>query len=101
MNSWFKNYKGIILLMAGIIAGSIAGILLGNKVEPLKPIGDIFLNLLFTAVVPLVFFAIASAIAGLDSSQRLGRLLGITSVVFVATVLVAAIVTIIAAWIFP
>ncbi|MDN3546987.1 dicarboxylate/amino acid:cation symporter [Mucilaginibacter aquaedulcis] len=101
MNSWFKNYKGIILLMAGIIAGSIAGIFLGNKVEPLKPIGDIFLNLLFTAVVPLVFFAIASAIAGLDSSQRLGRLLGITSAVFVATVLVAAIVTIIAAWIFP
>ncbi|MEO3403355.1 dicarboxylate/amino acid:cation symporter [Mucilaginibacter sp. CAU 1740] len=101
MNSWFKNYKGIILLITGIIIGSIAGAVLGNKVEVIKPVGDIFLNLLFTAVVPLVFFAISSAIAGLDSSQKLGRLLGITSAVFVGTVLVAAIVTIIAISIFP
>lgn len=101
MNSWFQNYKGIILLMIGIIVGSIAGLLLGNKVEVIKPIGDIFLNLLFTAVVPLVFFAIASAIAGLDGSKKLGRLLSITSLVFVSTVLVAAILTIIAARIFP
>ena len=101
MNSWFKNYKGIILLITGIIIGSIAGAVLGDKVAVLKPIGDIFLNLLFTAVVPLVFFAIASAIAALDSSQRLGKLLGVTSLVFVSTVIVAAIVTIIAIWIFP
>jgi Na+/H+-dicarboxylate symporter len=101
MNSWFKNYKGIILLMMGIIAGSIAGLFLGDKVALIKPIGDIFLNLLFTAVVPLVFFAISSAIAGLDSSKRLGRLLGVTSIVFLSTVLIAAILTIIAAWIFP
>jgi len=101
MNNWFKNYKGIILLMIGIIAGSIAGLFLGKKVELIKPIGDIFLNLLFTAVVPLVFFAIASAIAGLDGSNRLGRLLGITSLVFLSTVLIAAIITIIATWIFP
>lgn len=101
MNSWFRSYKGIILLMGGIIAGSIAGLFLGDKVALIKPIGDIFLNLLFTAVVPLVFFAIASAIAGLDGSKRLGKLLGVTSLVFVSTVLVAAILTIIAAWIFP
>ncbi|MGF7074904.1 dicarboxylate/amino acid:cation symporter [Mucilaginibacter sp. 3215] len=101
MNSWFKNYKGIILLITGIIIGSIAGAVLGDKVGVIKPIGDIFLNLLFTAVVPLVFFAIASAIAALDSSQRLGKLLGVTSLVFVSTVIVAAIVTIIAIWIFP
>lgn len=101
MNSWFKSYKGIIFLIGGIIAGSIAGIFLGDKVNIIKPIGDIFLNLLFTAVVPLVFFAIASAIAGLDSSNKLGKLLGITSLVFVGTVLVAAIITIIAIWIFP
>ncbi|WP_183560977.1 dicarboxylate/amino acid:cation symporter [Mucilaginibacter sp. SP1R1] len=101
MNGWFQNYKGIILLMIGIVTGSIAGLFLGNKVQVIKPIGDIFLNLLFTAVVPLVFFAIASAIASLDGSKKLGHLLGITSIVFVSTVLVAAILTIIAAWIFP
>jgi hypothetical protein len=28
----------------------------GKEVEVLKPLGDIFLNLLFTAIIPLVFF---------------------------------------------
>jgi Na+/H+-dicarboxylate symporter len=101
MNSWLKNYKGILLLMTGIITGSIAGAVLGDKVKLIKPIGDIFLNLLFTAVVPLVFFAIASAISGLNKSQKLGKILGITSLVFVTTVLVAAIITILAIWLFP
>jgi L-cystine uptake protein TcyP (sodium:dicarboxylate symporter family) len=73
MNSWLKNYKGILLLISGIITGSIAGAVLGDKVKLIKPIGDIFLNLLFTAVVPLVFFAITSAISGLNKSQKLGK----------------------------
>jgi Na+/H+-dicarboxylate symporter len=101
MNGWFKNYKGIIWLLGGIIAGSIAGLLLGSRVAVLKPIGDIFLNLLFTAVIPLVFFAIASAIAGLDNSKRLSRVMGVMALVFLGTVLVAALVTMAAVHIFP
>jgi Na+/H+-dicarboxylate symporter len=100
-NSFLKNYSSILLLLAGILVGSIAGIVMGKNVEVLKPVGDIFLNLLFTAVVPLVFFAIASAIANVDRSQKLGRLITTTFGVFIATVLVAAFVTTIAAWIFP
>ncbi len=101
MNNWFKNYKGIIWLLSGIIIGSVCGLLLGSKVIILKPIGDIFLNLLFTAVIPLVFFAVASAIAGLDSSRKLSRVMGVMSVVFLATVLISAMLTIIAIWLFP
>lgn len=101
MNSWFKNYRGIIWLLTGIILGSIAGLLLGNKVAVLKPVGDIFLNLLFTAVIPLVFFAIASAIAGLDSSRKLSRVMSIMALVFLSTVLVSALLTITAVHLFP
>lgn len=96
-----KNYRGIFWLLGGIIAGSIAGVLLGSKVEVIKPIGDIFLNLLFTAVIPLVFFAIASAIAHIDASHRLGKVLGVMSLVFLSTLLIAAFLTIVAVWIFP
>ncbi|WP_133779522.1 dicarboxylate/amino acid:cation symporter [Pedobacter nutrimenti] len=101
MNNFFKNYKGIIFLLIGIIIGSIVGLIFGKKVEILKPIGDIFLNFLFTAVIPLVFFAISSAIAGLSSTNKLGRMMGIMSAVFLATILISASITIFAVHIFP
>lgn len=101
MNKFYKNYSGIIWLLTGILCGSVAGLVLGKKVEILKPIGDIFLNLLFTAVIPLVFFAISSAIAGLQRGQKLSRIMGVMSLVFVGTVIVAACVTLVGVWIFP
>ncbi|TCC91083.1 dicarboxylate/amino acid:cation symporter [Pedobacter hiemivivus] len=101
MKGYLKNYSGIIWLLTGIIVGSIAGLIFGKKVEVLKPIGDIFLNLLFTAVIPLVFFAISSAIANIKPSEKLSKMMGITGVVFLATVLISAILTIVAVKIFP
>ena len=73
----------------------------GKDIEILKPIGDIFLNLLFTAVIPLVFFAVASAISSVHTSQKIGKVMGIMVVVFVATVLISAFLTIVATWFFP
>ncbi|MEO6633071.1 MAG: dicarboxylate/amino acid:cation symporter [Mucilaginibacter sp.] len=101
MANWVKNYSGMFLLIGGILIGSVAGILLGKQAEVLKPIGDIFLNLLFVAVIPLVFFAIASAIANLHGNQKLNRIMIIMALVFLGTVLVAALVTIAAVTIFP
>lgn len=101
MNNFLKNYKGILLLIGGIIAGSIAGIIFGGRTIIIKPIGDIFLNLLFTAVVPLVFFAISSAIANIEKSQQFGKLIGVMMAVFVVTILIAAFVTVVGAWIYP
>jgi Na+/H+-dicarboxylate symporter len=101
MNNFYKNYSGIIWLLTGILCGSIAGLVLGKRVEVLKPLGDIFLNLLFTAVIPLVFFAIASAIAGLEPGKKLSRIMGVMSLVFLGTVIIAACITVLAVWLFP
>ncbi|WP_345955338.1 dicarboxylate/amino acid:cation symporter [Mucilaginibacter sp. PAMB04168] len=101
MNNFYKNYSGIIWLLTGILCGSAAGLVLGKQVEVLKPIGDIFLNLLFTAVIPLVFFAISSAIAGLDQGKKLSRIMAVMSLVFLATVIISACLTMVAVWIFP
>ena len=101
MDNWIKNYSGIFWLVGGISAGSAAGIIWGKDAEVVKPVGDIFLNLLFVAVIPLVFFAISSAIANLQGAQKLGRIMGIMSATFLGTVLVAALITIVAVWIFP
>src|SRR5258708_39174485 len=101
MSNWVKSYSSIFWLLGGIIAGSIAGLLFGKSVEVVKPIGDIFLNLLFVAVIPLVFFAISSAIANLQGTQKLSRIMGIMSATFLVTVLIAALITIVAVWLFP
>lgn len=89
-NGFLKNYGNILLLLSGIAIGSIIGVFFGAQVSYLKPIGDIFLNLLFTVVIPLIFFAIASAVGGIDRGQQLGRLLFVMLAVFFATCALAA-----------
>jgi len=101
MSGFYKNYKGIIWLIAGITAGSIAGLIFGESVKVIKPIGDIFLNFLFTAVIPLVFFSVSSAIGGLKATNKLNRMMSIMSLVFLATILISALLTIAAVKIFP
>lgn len=101
MNSFYQNYKGIIWLMTGIFAGSLAGLFFGEKVQVLKPVGDIFLNLLFTAVIPLVFFSIASAIGNLKETGKLSKMMAVMALVFLSTILISACLTIFAVKVFP
>ncbi|EIA10200.1 dicarboxylate/amino acid:cation symporter [Flavobacterium frigoris] len=99
--SLFKTYSGIIWLLCGITAGSILGLVFGKGVEVIKPLGDIFLNLLFTAIIPLIFFTIASSIASLEKSEKLGKLFVVVIGVFLGTVLVSAIIMILGVLLFP
>ena len=100
-SSFLKNYKNILLLLGGILAGSILGLVFGKGVEVIKPLGDIFLNLLFTAIIPLVFFTIASSIANLEKTEKLGKLFVIVIGVFLSTVLISAILMLVAVLLFP
>ncbi len=100
-NSIFKNYKSIILLLGGIFAGSLLGLIFGKEVEILKPIGDIFLNLLFTAIIPLIFFTISSSIASLERTEKLGKLFTIVILVFLSTVIISSFLMIVGILIFP
>ncbi|KFF18455.1 dicarboxylate/amino acid:cation symporter [Flavobacterium hydatis] len=99
--NFIKNYSSILLLLGGIVAGSILGLVFGKDIEIIKPLGDIFLNLLFTAIIPLIFFTITSSIANLEKTEKLGRLFVVMIAVFLGTLLISAIVMIIAVYIFP
>lgn len=98
---FLKNYSSIIKLLIGIISGTVLGLLLGKKVEVLKPLGDIFLNLLFTAVIPLIFFAISSSVANMEKGRKMGRVMFITLFIFVSTVFISALLTVFTVWLFP
>ena len=98
---FIHHYSGIFYLLCGIIAGSIVGGLFPAQILLVKPIGDVFLNLLFTAVIPLVFFTISSVIANLGASRETGRLIGVMSLVFIITVFIASFITLFALHLFP
>ena len=89
-NNFFKNYGFSLLMILSVILGSTVGIFLKEDATILKPLGDIFLNLMFTIVVPLVFFTITSSIAKMLDLKRLGKIMGYSLFVFVATCIIAA-----------
>ncbi len=91
-NSVWESYKFPLILLLGIAVGSAVGWLNPKLGLQLKPLGDIFLNLVFSVVVPVVFFSISSAVASMANMKRLGKILGYMLLVFVATGLIAAVI---------
>lgn len=92
MKSFFKNYKSTIILLFAIIIGAIVGIIFKEKAAVLSPLGDLFLNLMFIIIVPLVFLNISTAIAKMTQPKRFGKIMvGIISV-FIITSIVAVII---------
>lgn len=88
---FFRNYRLPLLLLAGISVGSLIGVVYGPGASALKPLGDIFINLMFTIVVPMVFVSITSAVGNMADLKRLRRILGSLFFVFIATGVVAGV----------
>ena len=92
MKNFFKTYKSTIILLAAIIVGAIVGIVFGEKAAVLSPLGDIFLNLLFVAIIPLIFVSITVSISKMKQPKRLGKIMLTIVGVFVFTSLVAVLI---------
>ncbi|GFZ29862.1 sodium:dicarboxylate symporter [Clostridium zeae] len=95
MRNLFKNYKMSLMLILSIVLGGAIGALLGPKAKVLEPFGQIFLNLMFTIIVPLVFFSVASAIANMSGVNRLGKIMITIILVFITTAVISGILAII------
>ncbi|MCM3394648.1 dicarboxylate/amino acid:cation symporter [Cytobacillus oceanisediminis] len=90
MKKVLSNYKLTIFLLLSILIGGIAGVVFGPKTAVVKPLGDLFINLLFMIIVPLVFFSIASSLANMGGMKRLGKIMaGIFTVFFITAVISA------------
>ena len=86
-----SSYREPLILIVFVIIGAILGLALGEKASFLYPIGQIWLNLLFVLLVPLIFFSISSSIAGIADTKRVGKLLVLTITIFVVTAAIAGI----------
>ena len=89
---FLKFYKSSVVLLGCVILGGIVGIVFGPKAIILQPFGNLFLNLMFMIIVPLVFFSISSAIANMKSMNRLGKIMASVFFVFVCTSVVIAVI---------
>ena len=83
MSTFWKNYSGTAIMLAGVIIGGVIGALWQKAAYFITPVGDIFINLLFVLVIPMVFFSISLAFYKLRSGGQIGRILGKTIIVFV------------------
>ena len=90
---WNKLYsqKSSLTLVIAMLAGGILGVYAPDTALLLKPVGQIFLNLLFMIIVPLVGVSVVSSIMKMTNLKTLGSIL--TSVLAVS-MLMAAVSTI-------
>ena len=92
MKKIFKNYKQTIILLLSMIIGTIIGLILKDKANVLKPLGDVFINLLYVIVVPLIFLTITTTISKMNNPKRLGKVMITIIITFIITSLVAVFV---------
>ena len=97
--------KGLPLhtkILLGLLVGAVLGILANTQLggeHPFvlfaekyvaNPVGQIFLNLLFMIVIPLVFASIALGVAGLGDLKQVGRVGSKTLGYFLVTTVLSA-----------
>ena len=99
-----KNYAFLAIMLGAMILGAIlgwvwparpdgsGGIVSGTGATVLKPLGTVFINLMFCVVVPMVFASISSAVANMESRKRAGKIMGVTVGTFVVTGAIAAVI---------
>lgn len=95
------SYRSSLFLLASLFIGSLLGLILKEKASFFKPFGDVFLNLLFTIVVPLVFFSIASVVASMAARSRLGKIFGWMLVIYLVTSAFSSLLMLVAVKMYP
>lgn len=70
-----KKYYRISLsnrILIWMFLGALAGVFFGDKILFLKPLGDVFIDLLIMAAIPLVFFNLVAGLLSMESIRTLG-----------------------------
>jgi Na+/H+-dicarboxylate symporter len=95
-----SSYRDPLILIGCVLIGAVIGLIFGDKASFVYPIGQIWLNLLFVLLVPLIFFSIGGAIANISDTRKVGKMLISTLIIFVVTASIAGILMFIVTGIF-
>jgi Na+/H+-dicarboxylate symporter len=86
-----KSYFFMTLLFSSIVLGGFTGYLFPGSIHYLKPLGELFINLILTIIVPLVFFSISAATARSYLKGQFFKILFYTLLIFMMTSVVASV----------
>ena len=75
MKNIWNTYKSSVLLLGAMVVGGLVGFFWGEGAKVLQPVADIFLNLLYCCVVPLIFCSLTAAIAKMENLVKLRKIL--------------------------
>lgn len=76
----------------GFALGIILGLIFGEKITVVQPIGDIFLNLIKMIVVPLIFFSIAEGVSSIGDMKKLRNIGGKILLYFIVTTILSGLI---------
>ena len=93
MKKIIKKYRFILCAIIGILIGLI----FKEKAIVLKPLGTLFVNMIFVCIVPLVFLSITSNITKTDNNKSLKNILSKFLTVIFSTLVITGVFTIISA----
>ncbi len=101
-----KNYALLVIMSVAMVLGCIVGLVwpvteASAGATVLKPLGTVFINMMFCIVVPLVFASISSAVANMGNRKRAGKIMGVTIGTFVVTGAIAAFIMFLLVQVFP
>lgn len=85
MKKFLSSYKSSLILLGSMILGGIVGAFWGPGASVLEPWANIFLNLLYCCVVPMIFVSLVYAIAQMQNMRKLGKLMIVLLVLFLIT----------------
>lgn len=79
---WWLRRRHLNFTLVALVALTVGipiGLVAGNEVQAINPIGQIYINVLLACVAPLIFVAIVSSITSLNSFAKL-RSIGLRSI---------------------
>ncbi|NMW85716.1 dicarboxylate/amino acid:cation symporter [Peptoniphilus sp. AGMB00490] len=75
MKKIWSVYGSSLILLFSMVFGGVIGYFVGPEIKFLQPFADIFLNLLYVSVVPLIFFSLTTSIAKMTDMSKLKKIL--------------------------
>ena len=87
MKNAIKNYKSSFYLIISIIVGAIVGIVFKEKTNYIKPLGDLFINLLSCLIIPIIFLNISISTGKINKPKRISKILISTFFIFLTSII--------------
>jgi aerobic C4-dicarboxylate transport protein len=71
-----------VQVLVAIVAGLVLGLTAPGLAAAMKPLGDIFLNLIRMAIGPVIFLSVTTGVSSMGSLRRVGRVGGLALLYF-------------------